>query len=153
MATLSKTFQCIDCKEEYRSGMDVETNMYLDPEDNNTYGGHRCVYCYNKKTKFPVEPDWFIQVADRLEHEAEIEEFVNLYLSEMLPNVQYSYYTNHKYQLVLRVFESHQFSLANFVRCMEKLRKDGMCIGESTGSNGYWYTVIDFQDHTRVFTR
>lgn len=156
MATLSKTFKCIDCKEEYRSGMDVETDMYLNPKDNDAYSGHRCVYCYNKKLINPanaVDPQWFIQVADRLEHEAEIEEFVNLYFSEMLPKVQYSYYTNHKYQLTVHIMAQWPIGEGDIAHFFSTLKQDGMSVGELRGVQGNWHTEVDFQDHTSVFTR
>lgn len=146
----AETFVCIDCGETFRIGMNPETDMYLNTEQNAMFGGHRCIFCYNLKSSAPCPVEWFVAVADRLEHENEIKAFVNLYVGE----IEHSFFTDQKYRLVVQ-FDYQLLSERNIIQLTQTLEKDGMRCGEicSTYQHRYWQFTVDFADHEREFIR
>jgi hypothetical protein len=142
----AETFDCIDCGQVFRKGMDPETDMYLNAEENKLYGGHRCIYCYNLKSSYPCPVEWFIEVADRLEHENEIKAFLDLYIT-----FPYSTYTDQKYRFAVQI-DRQIVSETEICVLRSQLVKDGMKCGEIFGEY-YWHFTVDFADHERMFTR
>lgn len=142
----SETFVCIDCKQTFRIGMDPETDMYLNSEENILFGGHRCIFCYNLKSSAPCPVEWFVDVADRLEHENEIKAFLELYIP-----VPYDTYTDQRYRLTVKI-NKDEISEAKLCMLTDIMRRDGLNCGEIGGAY-YWHFTVDFADHEREFTR
>jgi hypothetical protein len=141
--------ECMDCGQIFREGMFPVKEFFLTYDALHNLGA-RCIYCYNLKSSYPCPVEWFIDTADRLEHENEIKAFVDLYMEE----IPHSYFTDNKYRLVVKVEYQIITQFAMFL-LLELLEKDGMKCGElvSTYQNQHWQFTVDFADHERIFTR
>lgn len=143
---LIKTFVCTDCGVTYRSGMYVEHDFFL------TYGseiqneGKRCVYCYNKKRilQNKLNPEWLIEHADRVQHENELIEMADLFLTQH----SHHYTTNYMYELVLELEED--VVIAEDARKL--LQEVGFVCGNIYGITNSKFT-IEFKGYTRRFSR
>jgi hypothetical protein len=93
-----------------------------------------------------VDPAWFIAVANRLEHEEEIKEAVELYIPKGL---FHEYATNAQYELVIRFYMDWDGRI-EAMRLRDKLVNDGfICSEERRGS----FTVNFSGKYERHFRR
>lgn len=147
---MPRMFQCIDCNVEFRVGLDVERDFYLNADQNASFGGSRCVYCYNKKhPKYPLNPMYCYETADRFAHEDSIKEVVDtLYIPE---NCKHEWYTGAEYQLMLRFLDVPEATVRE-LRLLMKV--DGLNCGEvHRGANQTYAFSVDFSTNKRKFTR
>lgn len=139
-------FNCVTCENDMRDGFAAK----VVPIENGKIG-HMCIYCYNEISKTPMNTKIFLERADRMDHEKEIKEIVDVYIEDELGTVLHTYSTDFLLRLVVR-FERciKEPSEAELIKFRAKLIRDGMKCGELQFFSKWQFTV-DFQDNKRQF--